>query len=347
MRSTVGLPGGRFPSGFTSQSRASPSISFSIRFILRAENKRARRALLFTMVDEDSNGSSSTAKETLAAIQPQRRRASLPLIILAILFVVVPFLTWYLTWFGRPLSDDDLGKYLKDETKVRHVQQALTQIEERIEKGDDSVKRWYPQIVALANSQTPEIRKTVAWVMGQDNKAEEFHAGLLRLIEDTHPAVRRNAAVQLVRFRDSSGRAELRAMLQPYNVTAPVEGTLSSVLTEGVDVRENALLARITNSQNQVQEVRSPLPGKLNKAAASEGARVVAGDTLLVIGPDADFAYEALRALFLVGEEEDLQDVERFAQGVEGMPERVKQQAAQTAKAIRSRSVNKDSVVKP
>jgi HEAT repeat protein len=298
------------------------------------------------MSDDNSNGSSPTVKETLTALQPQRRRVSLPLIILAILFVVVPFLTWYLTWFGRPLSDDDLGKYLKDEKNVRHVQQALTQIEERIEKGDEGVKRWYPQITALAGSTVVEIRKTVAWVMGQDNKSEEFHAGLLKLIEDSHPAVRRNAAVQLVRFKDARGRPELRAMLQPFNVTATTEGTISSVLTAGGEVRENALLARITNSQNQVQELRSPLHGKISQIVTHEGARVAAGDTVLAIAPDADFVYEALRALFLVGEEDDLADVERYERGVEGMPERVKQQAAQTAKAIRSRSGSKNADVK-
>jgi biotin carboxyl carrier protein len=295
------------------------------------------------MVDENSNGSTPGATEALKATVPKRRSASLPLIILAILFVVIPFLTWYLTWFGRPLSDADIGIYLSDEKNVRKVQQALTQIEERIEKGDASVKRWYPQIVNLTDSNVVEIRKTIAWVMGQDNKAEEFHAGLLKLVKDEHPAVRRNAAVQLVRFNDASGRGELRAMLQPFNLTAPMEGTINSVLTPGAEVRENSLVARLTSTQNQPQEVRSPLPGKLSQVVASEGARVVAGDVLLVLAPDSEFAYEALRALFLVGTEEDLADVERFEKGFEGMPERVQQQAAQTAKAIRSRSMNKNS----
>ncbi len=301
------------------------------------------------MVDDNSNGSSPTATAmALAATRPERRRVSLPLIILAILFVVVPFLTWYLTWFGRPLSDADIEKYLSDEKNVRHVQQALTQVEERIEKGDASVRRWYPQIVALTNSSVVEIRKTVAWVMGQDNKSEEFHAGLLTLIKDSHPAVRRNAAVQLVRFNDASGREELRAMLQPFNLTAPIEGTISSVLKPGADVRENSLVARITNAQNEAQEVRSPLPGKLKQVIAQEGARVAAGDVVLTLAPDADFVYEALRALFLVGTEEDLPDVLRYEKGVEEMTEQVKQQAAQTVKAIRSRLRDKDSSdVKP
>lgn len=302
------------------------------------------------MIDEKSNGSSPTApaaQAALTAVTPKRRRVSIPLIILAILFVVVPFLTWYLTWFGRPLSDDDIGKYLSEQKNVRHVQQALTQVEERIEKGDAGVHRWYPQIVALAESPVVEIRKTAAWVMGQDNKAEEFHTGLLKLIGDSHPAVRRNAAVQLVRFGDASGRAELRAMLQPYNVTAPIKGTISSVLKAGVDVRENSLIARITDAQNQAQEVRSPLSGKLTQVVAQEGTRVAAGDLVLILAPDAEFVYESLRALFLVGEAEDLPDVLRYEKGVEEMPERIKQQAAQTAKAIRSRSKGKDSGAKP
>src|SRR4051812_26813753 len=258
------------------------------------------------MTDSSSNGSSSTK-----VIAVPRRRTPLSFIILAILFVVVPFLTWYLTWFGRSLSDDSITAYLSDEKNVRHVQQALTQIEERIEKGDQSVRRWYPKIVELSGSDGTEIRKTVAWVMGQDNKAEEFHAALRKLLEDQQPIVRRNAAVQLVRFGDAGGRAELRSILQPYNVVAPVEGTISSILKEGGDARENALLARITSGQNQTQELRSPLPGKITSVKVQEGAKVKAGDAVLVIAPDVDFVYEALRALFLVGGAEDLPEVDR------------------------------------
>src|SRR5436190_23691372 len=114
-------------------------------------------------------GSSSNDSSSSKVIAVPRRRTPLSFIILAILFVVVPFLTWYLTWFGRSLSDDSITAYLNDEQNVRHVQQALTQIEERIERSDQSVKRWYPKIVQLSSSNATEIRKTAAWVMGQDN----------------------------------------------------------------------------------------------------------------------------------------------------------------------------------
>lgn len=289
------------------------------------------------MVESDSNGSSAS---TVVVPVQQRRRTPLPFIILAILFVVVPFLTWYLTWFGRSLSDQKIGEYLNDEKNVRHVQQALAQIEQKIELRDAGVKRWYPRILALGSSDVVEIRKTVAWVMGQDNRSEEFHAGLLKLVQDKHPAVRRNAAVQLVRFNDASGRAELRSILQPYDVASPVEGIINTVLSVGSDVRENALVARIATAENQLQEIRSPLSGKLLRVVASEGARVATGDVILTLAPDPDFVYEALRALLFVGEEEDLPEVERYVQGVEGMPERVQQQAIQTAKAIRGRVEN-------
>ena len=296
------------------------------------------------MSETGSNGSSKNGEKVLDALPAaRRRRPSWPLVVLAVLFVVVPFLTWYLTWFGRPLSDDDITKYLSDRQNVRRVQQALTQVEERIEKGDATARRWYPQIVGLMESPVAEIRKTVAWVMGQDNNSKEFHAGLRKLVTDPHPAVRRNAAVQLVRFKDTAGLGELRAMLVPFDVLAPVEGTVGSVLAAGGEVRENALVARITDAQNQVQEVRSPLHGKIVGVHTSTGARVSAGGPLLAIGPDEEFVYEALRALYFVGESEDLKEVERYARGVEGMPQRVKEQAAQTAKAIRGRSESQDS----
>jgi len=79
----------------------------------------------------------------------KRVRASGPILILAVLFVVASFLTWYFTWFGRDLSDSDISKFLLDEKHPRHVQHALLQIQQRIERGDPKAKQWYPQISSL------------------------------------------------------------------------------------------------------------------------------------------------------------------------------------------------------
>src|SRR3989442_3277644 len=160
------------------------------------------------------NGKDSQA----AAVSSSRRPSSFWLIIIAALFIIVPFLTWYLTWFGRTLSDEDVATYLADEKNPRHMQHALSQVAERIERHDPKVKKFYPQVIALSKNPIAEIRKTTAWVIGQDNSSEEFHQALLGLLNDSDPLVRRNAALQLVRFGDASGRPEFRAMLEHFEI---------------------------------------------------------------------------------------------------------------------------------
>jgi biotin carboxyl carrier protein len=264
------------------------------------------------------------------------------LILLATLFVIVPFVTWYGTWFGRHLSDAEIDEYLSDEKKPRHIQHALSQIEERMAKGDASARRWYPRIVALSGSELAELRKTAAYLMGYDNRAEEFHGALVQLLADNQPSVRRQAALSLVKFRDARALPELRAMLKDYVIAAPVEGTMGSVLSAGSSVREGTLMARIERVGDVSREVRSPLPRKISEVSTREGAQVAAGDQLFRIAPDSQFVWEALRALYLAGEREDLAVVERYASGAEAVPDQVKQQAAQTARAIRSRLESAD-----
>src|SRR5580765_6128615 len=147
--------------------------------------------------------------ETVLVTSRQKGPSNIWLIIIAGLFIIVPFLTWYLTWFGRGLSDQELAAYLSDQNNPRHNQHALLQIEAKIETNDPGAKQFYPKIIAAAKSSVPEVRKTAAWVMGQDNKSEEFHAALAQLLKDDEPLVRRNAALQLVRFGDASGHDEL------------------------------------------------------------------------------------------------------------------------------------------
>ncbi len=268
----------------------------------------------------------------------RRKRSTWPLAVVAALFIIVPFLAWYGSWFGRDLSDEKITEYLSDEQKPRHVQHALVQIAARLEKRDGSAKRWYPQLVGLSNSSVAELRSNVAWLMGKDNQAEEFHAALLKLINDAEPIVQRNAALSLAAFKDQSCLPVLRSMLQPYSLTAPIAGSVSSVLKEGTPVRPGMMLSRIKQNENQFAEVRSPLPGEISKVVVSEGAPLAVGDPMLFISPDADTVWEALRALYILGQPQDLPAVERYAQGVEKMPEKIKVQAALTLKSIQSRS---------
>jgi biotin carboxyl carrier protein len=267
----------------------------------------------------------------------QKRPSNVWLIIVAGLFIIVPFLTWYLSWFGRGLSDEDLASYLVDEKNPRHIQHALLQIEERIEKGDPSAKKFYPQIVDASKSPVPEVRKTAAWVMGQDNKSEEFHNALLPLIKDAEPLVRRNAALQLVRFGDASGRSELRAMLQPFEAKSPMGGTIAGLLPAGSNIRAGAMLARMRDSANDVYEFRSPVDGKIaSPPLVKEGDPVAKDQTIARLLPDHASIIDALRALAYVGTNDDLTVIDD-SRRIDTSPD-VASQAAQTTKAIRSRS---------
>jgi hypothetical protein len=260
------------------------------------------------------------------------------MMVLAFLLIFVPFLTWYLTWFGRPLSDNQMEQYLNDQEKPRHVQHALSQIAERITRGDQSVKKWYPQVAALADHSLPEIRVTAAWVMGQDNRAQEFHDALRRMLADSDPMVRRNSALGLVRFGDVSGRAELLAMLKPHMVSSPGDGLVSATLAAGEPVAVGTGVVSITQADGQETKVRAPVPGRVNRYLVEVGARVVTDQELVTLAPDSQQVFEALRAFYLVGQQDDLPEIERYAGGIPDMPDAVQQQAQLTTKAIRGRA---------
>ena len=304
------------------------------------------------MADQDPNVTGNGNKPELKVATPEvkRVRASGPILILAVLFVVGAFLTWYFTWFGRSLSDADITSYLSDQTHPRRVQHALLQVQERIARGDATAKQWYPQIIRLVGSPETEFRLSVAWLMGFDNKTEEFHHALLTLVKDKEPIVRRNAALALVRFNDGTGREELRATLQSYPLTAPANGVVESTLKEHAQVARGTLLVRLRQANNIIEEVRSPLPGRVEQIAVPLGATITSGQTLLTLSSDEESIWEALRGLSLVGNEDDLNVVEAYERGSATGParsDRIKEQAALTAKAIKSRVAERNHTVKP
>lgn len=267
-----------------------------------------------------------------------RRRApgSGPILILAGLFVAATFLAWYFTWFGRELSDVDVSKYLADEKNPRHVQHALLQVQQRMERGDATAKNWYPQLLVLSSSQETEFRLTVAWLMGFDNSSPQFHEALRKLLNDSEPIVRRNAALALVRFNDASGREEIVSILQPYAVKATASGAIASSLQEGATVARTTLLARISQPAGKIVEFRSPLPGRIQKLLKANGAQVTEGEEVLRLNSDENSVWEALRGLSLVGTADDLSVIQSYANSTE-VSARIKEQANLTTKAIQTR----------
>ncbi|HYG08661.1 MAG TPA: HEAT repeat domain-containing protein [Pyrinomonadaceae bacterium] len=291
---------------------------------------------------EHSNGNHHFGAPAASQATPARRRSPWPLAVVAALFILLPFLSWYGTTFWRELDDDEIEKYLNDEQKPRHVQHALEQIDRRIVAGDEGVRRWYPQVLRVAGNPLPDLRMAAAWVMGDDNKSPEFHAALKQLVNDEEPAVRRMAALSLSRFNDAGARAELVAMLRPIGVKMPFAGMAMTTLPVGSAVTRGAMVARVRDERGAAQEVRAPVAGTIEQVFVAEGKALAAGEELLVLAPDSKNAWEALRALYLVGAAEDLPEIERYARGdVAGMSEEIKKQAALTAEAIKSRVARK------
>jgi HEAT repeat protein len=271
-----------------------------------------------------------------------KRRWLFVILALTFLFVLMPFLFWQATWFGKPLNDAQLQKSLVDREHPREIQHALSQVADRMLARDtftrDSARQFYPQVVQIAQNGQDELRLTAAWVMGQDNSIPDFHQELVRLLQDPNPMVRRNAALALVRFGDASGLAEIRSMLQPSAIAAPSGGSaLDERLKAGDAINPGTLLARIEHGDRATSELRSQIPGIIRRWLVPDKAAVAKGQPILRVDPSVSEIWESLRALYLIGQLEDLPAIEEIARGAGDIPANVRQQAELTATAIRSR----------
>jgi len=264
------------------------------------------------------------------------------------LIVLLPFFFWWNTWFGRRLSDQQITQYLADDKRPRHIQHALVQIGERIASPRRaSCARWYPELVRLATHPVEEVRNTDAWIMGQDTASAGFHDALLKMLQDSSPMVRGNAALSLVRFGDASGREEIVALLQPAHIVAPSAGRVVDTARVGTAIHQGGIIAKLqlaaptaANSPNgeAVVEVRSPISGRIQAISVPTGAAVAANAELATIDPGDEQVWEALRALYLIGRAEDLPAIRPYERESRDIPDRIRQQALLAEQAIRSRA---------
>ena len=266
---------------------------------------------------------------------------------IAWLIVLMPFLFWWNTWFGRHLSDKQLTEFLNDQKHPRHIQHALVQLGERLTAHDASAARWYPDLVRLASSPVEEVRNTDAWVMGQDTSAPGFHEALRKMLLDSSPMVRGNAALSLVRFGDNSGRPQIVALLQPARIVAPFAGRVTDSDKAGTAVHQGGLIAKllvdpsVEASQNELRtfELRSPISGRIRTLSVATGTTVAAGSEIASVDPGDEQVWEALRALYLVGQPDDLPAIRPYQRELREVSDRVRQQALLTEKSIRDRAI--------
>jgi biotin carboxyl carrier protein len=282
-------------------------------------------------VAENSPPRSASARRRMS---PRNR---LLFFLVAWLIVLMPFLFWWSTWFGRRLSNPQISEYLNDEKHPRHIQHALVQLGERMAAHDTAAAQWYPQLLRLAAHPVEEVRNTDAWVMGQDTSAAAFHATLVKMLQDSSPTVRGNAALSLVRFGDAAGRPQLIALLQPASVVVPVAGRVVDIDKVGTSVRQGGLIAKLQNG-GRTTEIRAPIAGRIRTLSVATGATVAAGAEVATIDPGSEQVWEALRALYLVGQRDDLAAIRAYERNVPEIPDRLREQAALTEKSILSRA---------
>jgi hypothetical protein len=252
------------------------------------------------------------------------------------LIVSMPFLFWWNTWFGRQLSDQQLAEYLQDDKKPRHIQHALVQIGDRMNRHDASIQRWYPDLVRLAEYPVEEVRNTDAWVMGQDPAGTDFHQALLKMLSDPSLMVRGNAALSLVRFGDNSGRSQIVALLQPAVVAAAQAGTITDTAAVGTILHQGGVIAKV-QQDGQSSEIRTPINGRLQNLYVQKGQSIAAGAQIATVDPATEQTWEALRALYLIGQPDDLPAIQSYERNVPEISDDVRRQAELTDQAIRGR----------
>ena len=298
---------------------------------MTAESFSAESAGHRSVARQDSSAKPAVAPRSMSV------RNRLLFFLVAWLIVLMPVLFWWGTWFGRPLSDKQISTYLNDEKHPRHIQHALVQLGERMGRRDPIATEWYPDLVRLASHPVEEVRNTDAWVMGQDTSGAGLHEALLKMLHDPLAMVQGNAALSLVRFGDASGRAQIVALLKPATIIAPIAGQVIDADKLGTAVHQGGLIAKVRGGE-QTAEVRSPIGGRIGALTVAIGAHVDAGNELATVEPGAEQVWEALRALYLIGQTEDLEAVRLYERESQEISDRVRQQAILTEKAIRERA---------
>ncbi|HNO79710.1 MAG TPA: hypothetical protein PKN33_16810 [Phycisphaerae bacterium] len=271
---------------------------------------------------------------------PPTKRNPVSFLMVAILVfasLALPVFFWKGTWFGTRLTDAQIREYLTDADNPRKTQHALERITERIQANDPEVASFYPLIPPLASNDRHEIRMMAAWVMGWDNTGEGFQEALVTLVRDPVELVQRNAALSLSKFDDDRCKPVLLSMLEPYEVKSPRDGTVSRLLQKGQPVRASMEIGYIESSDASFGKILSPVDGAVKNVAAANGSQVSKGDAIYSISPAQQDMWEALRALLIVGDPEDIEAIQTNTDRYATTPQ-ITEQAKETVKAIEKRA---------
>ncbi len=268
------------------------------------------------------------------------KRKSTPLLMVAILVfasLALPVYFWKGTWFGTQLTDEQIREYLTDADNPRKTQHALERITERIQSKDANAASFYPLIPPLASNDRHEIRMMAAWVMGWDTSGDGFQEALQKLVNDPVELVQRNAALSLSKYDDYRSKPVLLSMLVPYEIKCPQSGSISGLLQKGQPIRAGMEVAYLKSNEGRSSKIISPVDGGVKRVAASNGSDVSKGDVIYEVSPAQQDMWEALRALLIVGDPEDIESIQKNTDRYATKPHIV-EQSKETVMAIEKRA---------
>jgi acetyl/propionyl-CoA carboxylase alpha subunit len=250
--------------------------------------------------------------------------------------IALTWLVWHQTWFGTRLDDDELIASMAPSATARQTQHGIEEITHRL--GRPGADRWAKVLVEASRRAEDPVRVSAAWAMQYDAGREEFVVRLREMVaSDASVLVRRNAATSLASAGDASGRAVLRSMLEPFTVAAADAGVVADLLAVDTPVAEGGTVAIVKKDDGTQSSATAPVPGRVLRRAAVDGARVAAGEALVVLGPDDRHASNAAFGLALVGTKDDLEALGLAAAPQSAFGDEVKAAARQAADAIRAR----------
>lgn len=113
-------------------------------------------------------------------------------------------------------------------------------------------------------------------------------------------------------------------------------GRITDASVVGTVIHQGGIIVKI-ESDGRTTEVRSPITGRLRELSVQPGKVVAGGDEIATLDPGTEQVWEALRALFLVGQPEDIPAIRPYQRELPEIPEHVRKQAVETEQAIRQR----------
>jgi pyruvate/2-oxoglutarate dehydrogenase complex dihydrolipoamide acyltransferase (E2) component len=119
-------------------------------------------------------------------------------------------------------------------------------------------------------------------------------------------------------------------------------GRIVDASKPGTAIHQNGLIAKLQldqpNANPQTIELRSPISGRIRNLFVQTGQAVAAGSEIASVDPATDQVWEALRALYIVGQFDDLPAIMPYTHDLPEVPDHIRQQAVLTEKAIRERA---------